>query len=87
MREALERIFAARPFLVGIQRPVTSWPVHDYTVLHAGPPPRWQRMCGPLRGAIVGALQYEGWAADETTALALIDAGTSPFGRVTVPAP
>ena len=78
--QALERIFAARPFLVGVQpaRDLLA-PFHDYTVLHAGPPIEWERMCGPLRGAIVGALQYEGWAAEETAALTLIDAGSITF--------
>jgi hypothetical protein len=40
----------------------------------------WDAMCGPLRGAILGVLQYEGWAADEPAAQALIDAGEITFG-------
>ncbi len=78
--QALERIFAARPFLVGVQpaRDLLA-PFADHTVLHAGPPVVWERMCGPLRGAILGALQYEGWAVDETTSQALIDAGKITF--------
>jgi Protein of unknown function (DUF1116) len=78
--QALERIFAARPFLVGVQ-PARELlvPFDDYTVLHAGPPIEWERMCGPLRGAILGALCYEGWAVDERAAQALIDAGKITF--------
>ncbi len=28
-------------------------------ILHAGPPVLWDHMCGPLRGAVIGALIYE----------------------------
>jgi hypothetical protein len=31
-------------------------------ILHAGPPITWDRMCGPQRGAVMGAIVYEGWA-------------------------
>lgn len=31
-------------------------------ILHAGPPISWQDMCGPMRGAILGAILFEGWA-------------------------
>lgn len=34
----------------------------DYTVLHAGPPVAWDKMCGPMRGSIIGACIFEGWA-------------------------
>ena len=33
-------------------------------VLHAGPPVTWERMCGPMRGAVIGGLLYEGLAQD-----------------------
>ncbi|MEP7329278.1 MAG: DUF1116 domain-containing protein [Betaproteobacteria bacterium] len=44
----------------------------DRTILHAGPPIEWSRMCGPMRGAVAGAIVFEGWAKglDEATALA-----------------
>jgi hypothetical protein len=35
---------------------------HDKLFLHAGPPVTWERMCGPQRGAVMGALIYEGMA-------------------------
>ena len=31
-------------------------------LLHAGPPITWDKMCGPMRGAVIGALLYEGRA-------------------------
>jgi hypothetical protein len=77
---AVEHIFASRPFLVGVRPARELLPqIGDYTVLHAGPPLQWEAMCGPLRGAILGVLQYEGWAADEAAAQVLIDAGKITF--------
>jgi len=34
------------------------------TFLHAGPPLAWERASGPMRGAIIGAMLYEGLADD-----------------------
>jgi len=39
------------------------------TILHAGPPIKWEKMSGPLRGAVIGALIYEGLAVDEKEAV------------------
>jgi hypothetical protein len=36
-------------------------------ILHAGPPIGWGRMCGPMRGAIMGIAVFEGWASDLKT--------------------
>jgi hypothetical protein len=78
--QALERIFASRPFLIDVRPAHELLPQSgDYTVLHAGPPLGWETMCGPLRGAILGALQYEGWAADEAAAQSLIEADKITF--------
>lgn len=53
--------------------------MHDHMILHAGPPISWERMCGPMKGAVIGALIYEGLAKDETEALALIEKGAITF--------
>jgi hypothetical protein len=79
-QQALERIFASRPFLVDVRPAHELLPqLGDYSVLHAGPPLGWETMCGPLCGAILGALQYEGWATDEAAAQSLIEAGKITF--------
>jgi hypothetical protein len=44
-------------------------------ILHAGPPIAWPAMCGPMRGAILGAMLLEGWADSIGTAQRLVDAG------------
>ena len=63
--QALQRIYAARPYLVAVRPARELLPqLHTDTILHAGPPVTWEAMCGPMQGAIVGAVQYEGWAAD-----------------------
>ena len=49
------------------------------TILHAGPPIAWDDMCGPVKGAIVGAILYEGWAGDAAAAEALAAGGEVAF--------
>ena len=48
-------------------------------LLHAGPPIGWPRMCGPLRGAVIGACLFEGWAATAEEAAALATSGALAF--------
>jgi hypothetical protein len=45
------------------------------TLLHAGPPIEWRHMCGPMRGAIIGAILYEGWAETAAEAEELASSG------------
>ena len=62
--EALTRLQEARPLLRGIATARDAIAgLDDRTLLHAGPPVEWDEMSGPLRGAIVGAVLYEGVAA------------------------
>jgi hypothetical protein len=49
--------------------------MRDNLLLHAGPPITWDRASGPMRGAITGALIFEGKATDEAGAQALIESG------------
>lgn len=48
-------------------------------VLHAGPPITWDRMCGPMKGAVIGALIYESKAKNEDEAIKLIENGEIEF--------
>lgn len=43
--------------------------------LHAGPPIEISDITGPMRGALIGGLIFEGEAADEQAAAAIIDSG------------
>jgi len=80
-REALARILSAEPVLADVRRAGELIPELDAArlVLHAGPPLDWARMCGPLRGAVCGAIVFEGWAADLTAAEALAASGGVQF--------
>jgi hypothetical protein len=61
--EAVKKILAGKPKLVGMGKALNTIPgMKSNLILHAGPPINWDRMCGPMRGAIVGALIYEGMA-------------------------
>jgi hypothetical protein len=80
-RAALEKILAAEPVLADVRRAGELIPQLDAErlVLHAGPPIEWPRMCGPLRGAVCGALVFEGWARDLAAAERLAASGGVRF--------
>ena len=44
-------------------------------LLHAGPPIAFEQMCGPMQGAVFGAILYEGWASDVEGARKLAASG------------
>jgi hypothetical protein len=74
--QATERMIEARPILVGLAKASEVIPgMRDNLLLHAGPPITWDRASGPMRGAITGALIFEGKATDEAGAQALIESG------------
>lgn len=45
------------------------------TILHAGPPITWEKMCGAMKGAVTGALVFEGLAKDLDEAAELAASG------------
>lgn len=78
--EVCRRIIDGRPILVGmgVARDVIPG-MHDHMILHAGPPVTWERMCGPMRGAVMGALIYEGIAEDEDKAARIASSSEIEF--------
>jgi len=77
---AVERMLAAHPVLVDVQPARDVIPaLQKRKLLHAGPPINWERMCGPMRGAVIGACIYEGWAKDEAEAVAMAQSGALDF--------
>jgi hypothetical protein len=79
-REAVQRMMAARPRVVDVRPAGEVIPgMRRDLVLHAGPPITWERMAGPLRGAIIGALLYEGLAPDARAADQLAASGDIAF--------
>ena len=74
------RLVAARPLLEGVVVAAEALPgMGPRTILHAAPPIAWEAMCGPMQGAIVGAVIHEGWAADAEGARRLAAAGEIAF--------
>ena len=62
---AVERMMSARPILKGVAAARDVIPgMKDNSLLHAGPPIEWARMSGPLRGALIGEMLFEGLAAN-----------------------
>ena len=77
---AIERLMSARPILKGIATAREVIPgMKDNLFLHAGPPIEWARMSGPLRGAIVGAMLFEGVAKSEAEATSMVERGEIEF--------
>jgi len=78
--EAVGRVMDSKAVLVGMGIAKDTIPgMHDRMILHAGPPVEWERMCGPTRGAVMGALIYEGFAEDEKSAAQLAASGEFEF--------
>jgi hypothetical protein len=79
-KEALSRILEAEPMLLDVV------PAHqaikglkERMILHAGPPIKWDKMCGPMRGAVAGAIVFEGWAKDLAAAEKMAAGGEIEF--------
>lgn len=74
--EACERMMESRPLVVGLGKALEVIPdMRENLLLHAGPPITWERASGPMRGAITGALIFEGKVKDEKEAQALVESG------------
>lgn len=78
---ALEQYLAAQPRLVDVQLAGDAMPAltEQRMILHAGPPIAWPDMCGPVQGAIIGAILYEKWAETPAQAHQLAATGDIAF--------
>ncbi len=78
--EVLERLRTSIPALVRIRTARDVIPELQHRVLlHAGPPIALDALCGPMRGAVLGALLYEGWAPTAKDAEAILAKGDLGF--------
>ena len=74
--EAVKRMLEAEPVLVDVVTASEAIPdLEEGMILHAGPPIDWDRMCGPMRGAVAGIAVFEGWAEDLSEAENLAESG------------
>lgn len=79
-QEALGRILSAQPFLEGFGQAIDTVPgMTKTTILHAGPPIDFVRMSGPMKGAVTGALVFEGLAGNLDEAFELAASGDITF--------
>ncbi len=62
--ESARRLTTARPHWVDIRPAAEVLGLGPRDFLHAGPPVTWADACGPMRGALAGAMVYEGLADD-----------------------
>jgi len=60
--QALERMTSATATLVDVRPASEVVGLERGTFLHAGPPITWERASGPMRGALIGAVLFEGLA-------------------------
>ncbi len=77
---ALHMFAQAQPTLADIQPAGRVIPIlRQDTLLHAGPPITWDKMCPTMRGAILGAFIYEGLANNMPEAQKLAASGMIRF--------
>jgi len=80
--KATARMLAAQPRLVDVALEAREvWPQMERTLLHAGAPVPWERMCEPMQGSMIGAVLYEGWAKTPEEARALLAGGKIAFAQ------
>ncbi|MCX6349577.1 MAG: DUF1116 domain-containing protein [Candidatus Aureabacteria bacterium] len=79
-QKAATIMIGAQPVLIDILPAREAIPgMKKNLILHAGPPVAWERMCGPVRGAVLGALIYEKMAASIPEAEKLAASGKIEF--------
>ncbi len=62
-REVVDKIISAHPVLIGYEKAIDVVPgMKKNMIIHAGPPIPWEKMCGAMRGAVTGAIVFEGLA-------------------------
>jgi hypothetical protein len=79
-QEAITRLLSAQPILVGMGLAKDVIPdMGERVLLHAGPPIDWENMSGPMRGAVMAACLYEGWAETPEEAQKIAEKGDVSF--------
>ena len=77
---AMERIITSQPVLVAYGQAIDVVPgMTRKTILHAGPPIEFARMSGAMKGAVTGALVFEGLARDIDEAFEVAGSGEIEF--------
>ena len=83
--ECVGKMMEARPITVGVARAIDVIPgMREDLFLHAGPPITWERMAGPMKGAVIGALLFEGKAGTPDEAEAMAKSGKINLNPATI---
>jgi hypothetical protein len=78
--EATQRMMEARPIATTMAKAIDVVPgMRENILLHAGPPVTWERMAGPMKGAMMGALIFEGKAKNAEDAEKMLKSGKIEF--------
>lgn len=77
---ALSKVLAAQAKLTAVMPALQVIPgMTERTFLHAGPPITYEKMAGPMKGAILGAIVFEGLAKNLSEAETLVKKGVINF--------
>lgn len=79
-KKVVDAFMEARPVVIGtaLAKDVIPGMTEDL-FLHAGPPITWERMSGPTKGAMAGALIFEGRAKTAEEAYKILESGKIKF--------
>lgn len=73
---AVQRVLASKPHLVDVKPAIEVLPdMNKRSIFHAGPPIKWNSMCGPMKGAVVASIIFEKWASRWDEAVKLVEEG------------
>ena len=78
-QEAVTRLKQAQPVWIDVLPAHQALGISKTTLLHAGPPITFDAMCGPMKGAVMAALKYEGLAQSDEEATNLAASGSITF--------
>jgi hypothetical protein len=74
--KSFQRYLDSQPTLVGV-KPASKVIecMNEKTIMHSGPPITWEKMCSPMKGAIIGACIFEEWEKDHKSAEKALESG------------
>lgn len=76
----ISKIKNAKPMLIRMDTAIHAIPgMKENLILHAGPVISWEKMCGPMKGAVIGAILYEEKAKTPEEAVKLVESGKIEF--------
>lgn len=79
-QKTVKIILSSKPKLIDIGIAIDVIPgMQKNMILHSGPPVKWERMCGPMKGGVIGGLIYEGLAKSPEEAEKIAESGSVIF--------